>query len=85
MWMEHAQTNYAIHWSVFPGHGRPTIKHGQEWWKTQKERALVDFDMSQVKQTGVECLEEVAEVKGRCIQFLKDNDIDFDSLAIKIE
>jgi len=85
MWVEHAQTNYAIHWSVFPGHGRPTIKHGQKWWETQKERALVDFDTESFKNVAVECLTEVAEVKGRCIEFLKENDIDFNSLAIKVE
>ncbi len=84
MWLEHAQTNYAVHWAVFPGHGRPTIKHGQEWWKTQKERILTDYDPEGIQDIAQDCLEEVAEVKGRAHQFMRDNGIELESYEIKL-
>jgi len=80
MWLEHAQTNYAVHWAVFPGHGRPTIKHGQKWWESQKERLLKDFDHQEYEKLAEGCLKDVAEVKERTQQFLKENNIDLNAL-----
>ncbi len=80
MWMEHAQINYPVHWAVFPGHGRPTIKHSQKWWQGQRERVLKDFDHAGFEQIAQECLKEVAEVKERTRKYLEENRIDLADL-----
>jgi len=85
LWLEHAQVNYPVLWSVFPGHGRPTIKHGQKWWEGLRERTLKDFDLEGYEKIAEECLKEVGTVKERTMQFLKDNNIDLTALDIPVK
>ncbi|MEW6441277.1 MAG: DUF2148 domain-containing protein [bacterium] len=79
LWLEHAQVNYPTHWSVFPGHGRPTIKYGQKWWESQRERQLKPFDHEGHLQIAEECLQEVAALRERTRKFLDENGIRLDS------
>ena len=50
VWKEVMMTNYAFNWGIFPGHGRTTIKYGQRWWQTSKDRALTPTDLGSLEQ-----------------------------------
>ena len=83
MWLEHAQVNYGIQWAVFPGHGRPTIKHGQKWWESQRERMLKDFDHKGFEAIAADCLAEIAGVRARAMKFLEEHNIRLESLGVE--
>jgi len=64
MWKEMAMTFYPSNWATFPGHGRPTIKSGQQWWETPRDRALNPTDMqafAQAKKAALEGLEALKQ------------------------
>ena len=71
-WKEMTMRSYPAHWATFVGHGRPTIKSGQRWWETPRDRALNPTDIEAVEQIkkavldGIEALKEkVQSQKGK--------------------
>ena len=64
-WKDMTMQNYPVHWGTFPGHGRPFIKIGQEWWKTPKDRTLVDTDMAAFEESKKGIEEDIKALKER--------------------
>lgn len=65
LWKEMTMLNYPVHWGGFPGDGRPTVKVGQEWWKTSKDRALVDTDIQAIEVAKKGIAEDIKTLKER--------------------
>jgi uncharacterized ferredoxin-like protein len=64
IWKEMVMTNYPSNWGTFPGHGRPTIKYGQKWWETTRDRTLTPTNMEafeQSKKAAVDSLNALRE------------------------
>ena len=64
-WKEMAMTNYPSNWGTFPGHGRPTIKYGQKWWETSRDRKLAPTDMEAFEQAKKAALEGLKTLRDK--------------------
>ena len=65
VWKEQVMTSYPSNWAAFPGHGRPIIKYGQEWWKTTRDRTLTPTDIEAFEQTKKAVVDGLKALKER--------------------